>query len=165
MKFDIRIFVVSASLGLAGCQIYPYNYQEFSNTTSPITFMGCDTVPNEPVEFDAYVHSLSIPIGNAKTAASVTYTDSAGANWYCWDQTATIPSNWWIPGLGGFVAAVTTRQILNGGQELGSGFWYYNNDPKQCPQPAGSAQFTNSAPCALQPSGWVDWMTIKADAQ
>jgi hypothetical protein len=166
-----RVLAIAIGLGaVGGCEIYPYQGQLYSSTTSPITFLGCYPAPNVPVTFYSLsvAGAFALSIGSATSASTVSYTDSSGVSWYCWDVNETVPSWGWQQdnppgGTGDWSAQVMTRLNTTGGGNTGDPTWYYINNASECSLPYGYAQLTNQAPCALQPTGsGIHWTQICA---
>ena len=151
-----RLFSVCSILLATGCSFSPYNGQAFSSRSSSIPFEGCSPDPNSPISVLALPPSDFIPdfLGTTTSASTVSYTDSVGLKWYCWSKSVVIPTDAWVQSPNGSYSAVVAA--VDNGRAL----WTYNNDASLCQQPAGEAQLTGAAPCAVQPqsSGAVNRM-------
>jgi hypothetical protein len=163
-RFVARYFALGITgASLCGCQIYPYFGESIASTTSSITFAGCTNIPSQIVQFefqDKY-NGFQLPFDVIQSSSSVSYTDSQGANWYCWSKAETVPAAAWF-GTAAASQAIVRTTLADQNNQV-SPTWYFDNDPGQCNKPPGVASMTNQVPCALAPSGSsANWVAICA---
>jgi hypothetical protein len=167
MKYRIGNVAIAISFqGLAACQIYPYGGENIPGVSTSVEFLGCSIQANQPVGFYGqvtdYNRILTIPIDQTTSASTVSYTDSNGDSWYCWQKYEVIGSEFWSPASFGRQHALLATALSPSQSSNGTPTWYYVNDPSRCTAGAGSPQLTNASPCAIAPGSGLSWVSICA---